>query len=41
MNNFLVNLKTPDITRSAFLKLHNITFSLKVGSDRFGLVFID
>lgn len=40
MNIFLVNFKTPEITLIVFLKFENITFSLKVGSGRFDLVFI-
>ncbi|MEF3078305.1 hypothetical protein [Winogradskyella poriferorum] len=40
MNIFLVNFKTPEITFIVFLKFENITFSFKVGSGRFDLVFI-
>ncbi len=40
MNIFLVNFKTPEITLMVFFKLDNITLSSKVGSGRFGFVFI-
>jgi hypothetical protein len=40
MNNFLVNLKTPETTLMVLLKFENNRFSFKVGSGRFGLVFI-
>lgn len=40
MNIFLVSFKTPEITRIVFLRFENNTFSSKVGSGRFDLVFI-
>ncbi|MFP4844645.1 hypothetical protein [Winogradskyella sp. PE311] len=40
MNIFLVNFKTPEITLAVFFKLENKTFSSKVGSGRFDLLFI-
>ena len=40
MNTFFVNSKTFETNLMVFFKFENISFSFKVGSGRFGCVFI-